>query len=266
MFPSENDGLCWFEIPKSAEVTVVEDESVQQPILNRHAKLPSTAGALLGAASAGALGSWMQEAVPKLPTRTRLCIAKDHTGAAFTTIRSSTPAASPTGPGLKNRLHLPKLPDEVESLRIFQSSSESGGGICLVIVYNRPLAAWVALLVALLAEAYQTYLLLYEMRKPEEERSEFFSNTDVSVTQLWIMSGLFVVSFVAVLVSWAIGDFSDLRSHDYISSYYGIYRSVLLLVCYGLYTVPWTKHTAVAGSVSSLYAIAPIAAAFSRLI
>eukprot|EP01059_Diplonema_ambulator_P030582 TRINITY_DN5299_c0_g2_i1.p1 TRINITY_DN5299_c0_g2~~TRINITY_DN5299_c0_g2_i1.p1 ORF type:complete len:661 (+),score=149.64 TRINITY_DN5299_c0_g2_i1:47-2029(+) len=266
MFPCEDDGLGWIEIPKKepARPPIDDDDlaSPLQPLLDREAKLPPSAGALLGTATE-AMSSWLEATVPKLPSRTQMCIVQDDSGAAYGTVKSLNKTET-TGRSLKKKLKLPKLPNEVKSVKMYQDPVTSQ--IFLSVTLSRPLLAWIAIFIAAVAESVQSYILVMELRKPEKsDRSPLFSKTDVSVTEIWVMEGLLIFMLLCCLGAWLLGEFAEKQSGTYLTSTYGVLHAVALVVSCGIFTVPSTKHTAQTGWVNMLYALPPILMCIAKL-
>eukprot|EP01064_Diplonema_japonicum_P011651 TRINITY_DN19097_c0_g1_i2.p1 TRINITY_DN19097_c0_g1~~TRINITY_DN19097_c0_g1_i2.p1 ORF type:complete len:346 (+),score=58.77 TRINITY_DN19097_c0_g1_i2:1017-2054(+) len=102
-------------------------------------------------------------------------------------------------------------------------------------------------------------------KKTQNERSPLFRETDVSVTEIWVMEGLLLFMSMCCCGGWVLGEFAEKRTTEYLRSAYGIMHSMLLMVSFGVYTVPWTKHTAQTGWVSLLYAMPPVLMSCAKL-
>ena len=258
LFPGQDDGLGWFEIPRLEEES--DDECPHQPLLDKEARLPPSADAILGSAT-DAIGSWLQHAVPKVQSRTRMCIAQDSAGATYSTVwdTQSKTVAKP----LKKKLHLPSLPCEVRGIKLFQDASHDSR-IVLLVYLNRPWLAFFALLVTMIVECISTYIHMRELRLSEKDRAPVFREIDICVVQVWLMEGMLVLSLLICGVAWVLGDFADGSSIRYLKSKYGLFHSCILMLSFGLYMVPLTKHTAGTGAVNIMYLLPPVLVCFAN--
>eukprot|EP01060_Flectonema_neradi_P016696 TRINITY_DN2331_c0_g1_i4.p1 TRINITY_DN2331_c0_g1~~TRINITY_DN2331_c0_g1_i4.p1 ORF type:complete len:639 (+),score=81.56 TRINITY_DN2331_c0_g1_i4:70-1986(+) len=254
LFPGQDDGLGWFEIPRLEDENDT-DELPNQPLLDREARLPPSANAVLGSAT-GAIGSWLQHAVPQVQSRTRMCIAQDSTGATYSTVWDTRTKAKATTKPLKKKLHLPSLPCEVSGIKLFQDAADSR--IVLMVYLNRPWLAFMALIVTMIVECINTYIHMRELRLAESDRASVFKSTDICVVQVWLMEGMIVLALLTCGVAWVLGDFSDGSTSRYLRSRYGVFHSLMLMISFGLYLVPWTKHTAGTGAVNIMYVVPPV--------
>ena len=255
-------------------------------LIDKEAKLPP--GNALGNL-AGTINTWLQNAIPKLPTTTTMSIVQDGRGAHYGNIQNKGPvttrrSANSLAPStnnrasiltlplsakpLKKKLNLPRLPSEVSSVRLYRHPGDTN--IYLTVLLNRPLLAWIALFVAYICQGTESFIFIRELRRADEwnstESVDNIFHNGVSVVDFWVMELLFLMMLPVCLVAWILGDFDDRRGGAYALSGHGAMHIISLVVFYGLYTVPWSKHTEQSGKIVLLYIIPPLLIALLRFV
>ena len=207
---------------------------------------------------------------------------------ALASVNAPPPAAGTANNGgvtrMTRRLQLPTLPCEVKSVSIYRRPGDSY--VSLTVVLSRPFLAWLALFIAFLLQSIETFVYVKELREPCHDAANattmhvahggaaLYGSDDgvdsvfsqgVSVAELWVAELFAVLLIPLCLTAWCMGEFDGAGGGKYARTRHGLVFVLGFLVAFACYTVPFSKHTAQAGSITMLYPLPVLLMVLARL-